>query len=86
MPPTFGCEYLIEYVLKAGPGQNYGMGMVPLSFQEIASWTELNGLELSAFESNAIRDLSRSYVGQYNISSKPDCFAPWVKGVDDIEA
>lgn len=86
MPDTNGGEYLIEYMLTIGPGLNGGMGLVPLDFTEILSWSRLSGIELSGWESLAIRNLSRVYVSQLSISNKADCLAPWVRGVKDIEA
>jgi len=84
MPQTFGLEYLIEYMLTIGPGLSGAMGMIALDFREIHAFRECSGLPLSGFECSTIRDLSRAYVGQTNISAKSP--APWVKGVEDMEA
>ncbi len=60
------------------------MGIVPLDFKEIAAWDKLNILSVN--EREIIRDLSRAYVYQSNISNVYGCPAPWVKDVEDIEA
>lgn len=86
MPETFGLEYLIEHMLTIGPGLSGAMGMVPLDFNEIRAWCECSSVPLTGFECTTIRDLSRAYVGQMSVSSKTDCPAPWVKGVEDMEA
>ena len=58
-------------------------GLVPLDFKEIDAYDHIS--LLSGSDRRIIRDLSRAYIGQLNISSKNDCPAPWVKGVEDIE-
>jgi hypothetical protein len=84
MPETLGYEYLVETMLTIGPGLPGAMGMIPLDFKEISAFDKLGMYSIS--ERTAIRDLSRAYVSQANVSSAIDCPAPWVKGVEDIEA
>ena len=83
MPPTYGLEFLVEHMLMIGPGMPGPYGLIPLDFKEIAAYDKIG--MLSIVERKAIRDLSRAYVAQLNISSDPGCPAPWVKGVDDME-
>lgn len=83
MPETLGLEYLAEKMLIIGPGMSGACGLIPIDFKEIDAYDHLKLLSMS--ERRIVRDLSRAYIGQYNISSKVDCPAPWVKGVDDME-
>ncbi len=84
MPDTVGGEHLIEYMLTIGPGMAGAMGYVPLDFAEIAAWDSINLLNMH--ERKIIRDLSRTYIAQSNISTKASCLAPWERGVADMEA
>lgn len=81
MPATCGLEYLAEAMLIIGPGMPGNYGLVPIDFKEIAAYDHLGIYSMS--ERRIIRDLSRAYIGQFNISK--DSPAPWVKGVEDME-
>jgi len=69
---------LVEYLYEAGPFEYGGMGPVPLSWQTLSAWSEVSGIELDAFESTAIRELSMSYVDQLERGKNPTCPAPWL--------
>jgi hypothetical protein len=53
-----------------------GMGLIPLTWQEISAWQESSGISLATWEANAIRRASKEYARQVSISDKPDCPPP----------
>jgi len=69
---------LIEYTWEIGPVGYGGMGLLPLSWQEIAAWQDAQGIDLDPFELDAVRELSSTYVDQVERSKKRDCPAPWI--------
>lgn len=44
--------------------QNFGMGVVPISYSEIRSWSLLNGIELQPFEVHALDMLEIVYINR----------------------
>lgn len=54
-----------------------GMGLVPLSFQEIQSWLYLSERELSWWEIQTIKELSRAYTAELNNSTEIDSEIPY---------
>lgn len=79
MPETEGCEHLIEYLFRLRPGIANGMGYIGQSWQEIESWSRLVKIPLTGWEAETLAKMSDAYCGQYAISSKKDCVAPWSK-------
>ena len=76
MWPELRCEYLFHYLMSAGACINTGMGLVPLSWQELESWQKQQGITLSPWELSIIRQASAVYVEQHHISTKVDCPPP----------
>lgn len=52
------------------------MGSVPLTWQEIAAWQEMSGIELSYQEAKIIRECSIEFVNMSEMAKKPDCPPP----------
>lgn len=59
-----------------GACSNFGMGQVPLSWQEIESWQRQQGITLRPWELSIIRQASVVYVEQLQLSRKADCPPP----------
>jgi hypothetical protein len=74
--PDLSCPYLFDLLMSMGAYTNLGMGHVPLSWQEMESWQEQNGIELKPWELGIIRRSSAAYVQQLQVSTKPDCPPP----------
>jgi hypothetical protein len=74
--PELSCPYLFDLLMSMGAYTNLGMGHVPLSWQEIKSWQEQNGIELKPWELGIIRRSSAAYVQQIQDSMKPECPPP----------
>ncbi|MDP3650905.1 MAG: hypothetical protein Q8R67_04395 [Rhodoferax sp.] len=53
------------------------MGNVPLTHSEIAAWQRNTGVDLTAWEAQTLRQLSRDYLGESQSAEAPDCPAPW---------
>jgi hypothetical protein len=77
MPETDGCEHLIEYLFRVGPGMANGMGYVCLTFCEIDAWARRTKIKLTGWESETLHHMSKAYCAQHSISSKKDAQAPW---------
>jgi hypothetical protein len=68
---------LIKLLFESvSPALNSGNGLVPLSWQEIESFVRVNGFELNSFELRVIKNASKAYVMQSNLSSDPKCPPP----------
>jgi hypothetical protein len=74
--PELQCSYLADLLFEIGPCLQGGMGLVPLTWQEIAAWQEASGVRLSMWEANALRKASKAYAHQVSVSDKPNCPAP----------
>ena len=55
-----------------------GMGMGPVSHQEIAAWQSLTGIPLTPWDARAIRRLSIEYSNWSIKAASADCKAPWM--------
>jgi len=77
LPEVDGAEYILAYLMEVGPVSHGGMGMAPISYQEIQAWSTLTGTNLSPWDSLMLRQLSRAYVNQYNESKDPHSQAPY---------
>jgi hypothetical protein len=58
--------------------QYSGMGPLPLDWNQIESWSRLQGLDIQPKEATALRELSLSYVEQHNRAKEKDCPQPWI--------
>lgn len=61
LPPEY--QYIWEWFwqLAQGRGSN-GFGLNPLSYLEIASWAQLNAVELLPWEAKALRTIDACYL------------------------
>lgn len=72
---------MIEWLFEFGPGVSSGMGLCPVSFQEIMAWAD--GIELSAWEIKTLKSLSHEYVSWSNKATKKDCEIPYIETTNE---
>lgn len=77
-PDIDGAEYLIALLQEAGLMQTNGMGVTPLSWQEIDCWLRTTELNLSVWEKLVIREMSEAYVSELNSASAREAVSPYV--------
>jgi hypothetical protein len=79
-----GAEYLVSFFYSAGSAMQTGMGLVPLTWQEIDAWARRCGYNhsLSPFEAETIRKMSEAYAVQYAKASQRICPQPFSPRVD----
>ena len=71
-----GCAYLFDYLMQAGACLHSGTGRIPLTWQELESYQQQQGIALSPFELDVIRTASNAYVYQSQLSTEPNCPPP----------
>ena len=77
MPPV-ELVYMTEAFIEAGACEAGAMGVVPLSWQEIAAWATVSGAVIDAWERTALRKMSVAYVDGLHEGAKPNSAAPYV--------
>jgi len=72
-PPLPPCRarHLADYLFEIGPDMAAGMGVVPISWQEISAWQANSHVRLTAWEARLIRRLSGAYVRERNDARDP---------------
>ena len=86
LPDVGDAEYVITYWQDLGMVEMGAMGPIPLSAREILSWQECTGVELSAWEYRAIKQMSQSYLMQAKESEKPECEPPYGDPVNEFDS
>lgn len=67
MPDVAGLTPIVDlFIEMMGP---YMGGLEVLTLQEIKAWCDLSGITLTPWEATTIRNMSRSYVVQFNRSN-----------------
>jgi hypothetical protein len=77
LPDISGGEFLMALFNEAGTAIQTGMGLVPLSWQELDSWLRCTQLELSPWEVRTIKSMSNAYANEYAQASKKDRPRPY---------
>lgn len=77
MPDVAEGEYLIPMLFEAGLVSQSGMGVAPLSWQEIQAWLNCTGLQLHTWEVTTLKQMSEAYAGEFSQASKPEAEAPY---------
>lgn len=82
-----GADYLVSLFHSAGIATQTGMGLVPLSWQEIESWVACCGLDESVtpWELGVVRKMSEAYASEYTQASAPRRPQPYSPEVDPDE-
>jgi hypothetical protein len=79
--------YLLELFFNSGQCIQTGMGLAPLSWQEIQAFIEVNELDLTLFERDIIKKMSEAYCAESHKATDPQRPAPYVekKAEDEID-
>jgi len=68
--PDPPCRYIVEWFILLGRCLQGFNGPIPLTWAEIAAFVKSMKLEAKAWEAEALRRMSQSYVGWYNKTSQ----------------
>ena len=85
MPFLGEAEYVVKYWQDMGlvsPGVN---GPTPLSSQEIVSWSIGTGNELSSWEFQILREISKAYLVELREAEKPERLPPYGDPVNEFD-
>ncbi len=77
LPRVDGAAYLVAYLWDIGPTMVAGMGLGPLTHEEIRAWQSNTGVPLQPWETRILRQLSMDYIVEMRDAEKPSCPAPW---------
>lgn len=77
--PHCDAHHLLRYLFDIGPAQSTGMGMAPISHQEILAWQINTGTGLQAWEATYLRRLSAEYISAATEAKRPTCPPPWLE-------
>lgn len=91
LPTIEGYEYLVSLLESAGTILQTGMGIAPLTWQELESWErsyskELDCWELSYWELSTIKDMSYAYCAELGAAKDINRQSPYTPVVIDREA
>lgn len=75
--PRNPMPHIIERLAEIGFSEAAGMGVGPLTWTTIASWTNLTGVQIAAWEARLFRHLSLAYVTESRRAEDENCPAPW---------
>lgn len=85
LPDVEEAFYIIKYWQDCGTVTQGGMGISPLTWQEISAWRLENGMSLDHFEIDMIRHLSCEYVSEYHAASDKNREAPYSVTKDKVD-
>lgn len=90
LPEIEGYEHLLPLLESAGTILQTGMGIAPLTWQELESWErsyskEIDCWELSYWELNTIKDMSYAYCAELGQATSKTREAPFKEAVIDRE-
>ena len=78
-------EYLLSHWFELGLTATSGMGLCPLSFQEIKAFSQCIGVELLSWESVTLRRMSVEYLTQLSAGETPECLPPYGDPVNQFD-
>lgn len=84
-PELDGADYMIGLFQEAGLTMPNGMGVTPLTWQEIESWLRVTELHLSVWEKLTIREMSEAYTAELLKASDKTATAPYVPVVEETQ-
>lgn len=87
MPDIGDAHYLVPLLFEAGTVEQNGMGISPLSWQEIDSWLSTTGLNVTTWELLTLKQMSEAYAAEFSQANKPDRPAPYshIVAPDEID-
>ncbi len=71
--PECDAFYLIEYLFELG----LTLGEIAITHTELRAWMDNTGIDLSAWESRSIKNLSTAYLSGCHESRSVDSETPW---------
>lgn len=77
LPPLDAGEHIVGHLFDAGPVLHTGMGPVPLSWSELATWQSVTGVALTPWEAQTMRRLSAEYIAAQQAGEDPLSPAPF---------
>jgi hypothetical protein len=78
-------NYLLGLFFLSGQVTQTGMGLAPLSWQEIKAFIEVNDLDLMLFEKELLKKMSEAYCAESHRATDPHRPAPYVEKKDEDE-
>lgn len=84
--PPNPAPYLTGWLFDVGPTCPSSMGEAVVSYQDLAAWQAISGVELMPWEARTLKRLSRSYLAMSQRAGEPDCAPPYSGTVDDLAA
>ena len=90
LPDIEGYEYLLAFLESAGTLLQTGMGIAPLTWQELESWErlytkELDCWELNFWEMSTLKDMSYAYCAELSSATDANRDSPYAPVVIDRE-
>jgi hypothetical protein len=77
------CSHIVSLLFEIGPTSAGGMGTIPLTWVDIATWQRLIGVELPPWQARLLRRMSGEYLESYHAAEKQDAPPPWQPLSDD---
>jgi hypothetical protein len=79
--------YLLGLFFNSGQCTQSGFGLIPLSWQEIKAFIEVNELDLMLYEKELLKKMSEAYCAESHKATDPQRPAPYVaeKEEDEID-
>ena len=78
-------QYLLAHWFDLGLTATSGMGLCPLSFQEIKAFSQCLGVELLSWESVTLRRMSVEYLMLLSAGETPECLPPYGDPVNQFD-
>jgi hypothetical protein len=79
LPHPGAAGYMLEHFFAVGPTVPAGMGAAAVGYHEIDAYQRCSGIELSPWEAETLRLLSRAWIDQQALSQSPTCSSPWIE-------
>lgn len=78
-------DYMKRLFFLSGQAISTGMGLCPLSWQELRAFRLENKLDITAWEIELIKKMSDAYCAEYSRASEPTRQAPYQPAILDEE-
>lgn len=83
LPPVSFGAHMIDYLFALSPYRGNGMGIQPVSFEEIRAWQLGCKHSLDGWEFQLLRDMSVAYTSSLEAADDMNCPSPWLPVLDD---
>lgn len=80
IPDLGAARYLLDLLFEVGPVQSTGMGLGPLSWQEIMAFALATNEITEPWELRALRTMSEAYLAELDRGKSLLCIAPADRG------